>query len=138
MGGVIPSSPTPLRVLAVHHDPALLRLIRESLEGLAGCAVDTSGAALHAYDRLVQREYDLLILDLHLPVLSGEMLYDLASRAWPHCHRDSITAPPVIWAGVPADAQRHDTLTREARVRGLLLAPFSIQKLLDLVRPRVS
>ncbi len=119
------------RVLVVHADPALLRLIRESLEAFLLCEVRTTSSGLAAFDRLLEDPYRLVLIDLHLPDLGGELLYDLISRAYPKVHPGSLTAPPVLWLGLPEDHRRHDALTREARTKALLTTPLNIQRLLD-------
>ncbi len=119
------------RILIAHQDAALLRLARESLATFLPCDVRTTSSALTAFDRVLQEPYRLLILDLHLPDLSGELLYDLISRAYPRVHPGTLTAPPVVWLGQPSDLPRQDSLTREARTKALLLTPLNIQRLLD-------
>lgn len=121
--------PAPL-VLIAHCDPALLRLVRESLETFLHCEVRTTSSGLAAFDRTLQETYRLLLLDLHLPDLPGELLYDLISRTYPRVHPGTLTAPPVLWLGLPADHPRQDALTREARTKALLLTPLNIQRLL--------
>lgn len=118
-------------VLIAHSDPALLRLVRESMEAFLHCEVRTTSSALAAFDRVLQEPYRLLLLDLHLPGLGGEMLYDLISRAYPRVHALSYVAPPVIWLGVQSDYPRQDELTREARTKALLTLPLNIQRLLS-------
>ena len=121
----------PPRVLVAHSDAGLLRLTRESLEAFLECEVRTTSSALTAFDRILQEPYRLLILDLHLPQLPGELLYDLVARAYPRVHTGVLTAPPVVWLGLPSDLPRQDELTREARTKALLLTPLNIQRLLD-------
>lgn len=115
----------------VHADPALLRLVRESLEAFLHCEVRTTSSGLSAFDRLLEEPYRLLLIDLHLPDLGGELLYDLISRAYPKVHPGTLTAPPVLWLGLPSDHPRQDALTREARTKALLTTPLNIQRLLD-------
>ena len=124
--GVIPAGP-PL-VLIAHADAALLRLASD-------CKVRTTSSALTAFDRTLQEPYRLLLIDLHLPDLHGELLYDLISRAYPRVHPGRLTAPPVFWLGTPADQPRQDQLTREARTKALLLTPLNIQRLLTAAGP---
>ena len=128
---VRPASALPARVLIAHSDPALLRLIRESLETFLHCEVRTTSSGLAAFDRSLEEPYRLLLLDLHLPDLAGELLYDLITRTYPKVHAGSLTAPPVMWLGLPADHPRQDELTREARTKALLLTPLNIQRLID-------
>lgn len=125
------TTPARPRVLIAHSDAGLLRLTRESLEAFLDCEVRTTSSALTAFDRVLQETYRLLLLDLHLRELPGELLYDLISRAYPRVHPASLTAPPVIWLGNPSDLPRQDALTREARTKALLLTPLNIQRLLD-------
>lgn len=129
--------PTPHRspatvpqVLLAHSDPALLHLARESLETFLHCQVRTTTSGLAAFDRTLQGTYQCLLLDLHLLDLPGELLYDLISRTYPKVHPGTLTAPPVVWLGLPADQLRHDALTREARTKALLMVPLNIQRLL--------
>jgi len=121
------------RILVAHADPALLHLIRESLETFLPCEVRTTTSGLAAFDRVLQETYHVLLLDLHLHDLPGELLYDLISRAYPKVHPGTHTAPPVIWLGLPADHPRQDALTREARTKALLIPPLNIQRLLGMV-----
>ncbi len=130
---IIPAGP-PL-VLIAHADAALLRLACESLEAFLHCKVRTTSSALTAFDRTLQEPYRLLLIDLHLPDLHGELLYDLISRAYPRVHPGVLTAPPVFWLGTPADQPRQDQLTREARTKALLLTPLNIQRLLAAAGP---
>lgn len=124
-------APTPVpKVLIAHSDPALLRLARESLEAFLECDVRTTSSALSAFDRILQEPYRLLLLDLHLPQIGGELLYDLISRAYPRVHSGSLTSPPVLWLGTPRDLPRQDELTREARTKALLITPLNIHRLL--------
>ena len=131
---VVASGEPPL-VLIAHADAALLRLTRESLEALLHCRVRTTSSALTAFDRILQEPYRLLLIDLHLPDLHGELLYDLISRAYPRVHPGVLTAPPVFWLGTPSDHPRQDQLTREARTKALLLTPLNIQRLLAAAAP---
>ena len=126
-----PLPDAPARVLIAHSDPALLRLLRESLETFLHCEVRTTSSGLAAFDRTLEEPYRLLLLDLHLPDLPGELLYDLITRTYQRVHPGSHTAPAVMWLGLAADHPRQDELTREARTKALLLMPLKIQRLLD-------
>lgn len=128
----IPTPPaSPPRVLIAHSDAALLRLARESLEAFLDCEVRTTSSALTAFDRILQEPYRLLLIDLHLADLHGELLYDLITRVYPRVHPGALTAPPVLWLGTLQDLPRQDALTRDARTKALLLTPLNIQRLLD-------
>jgi DNA-binding response OmpR family regulator len=64
-----------MRLLVVEDDPPLARALREGLRA-QGFAVDLSGSAEHARDRLLLDAYDLLVLDLGLPGADGLSLLD--------------------------------------------------------------
>ena len=89
------SGPKP-RVLVVHEDVAALRLVRETFLEFTECEVDTSPNAEYGFELALQRDYALVILNLTLPVIPGELLYDLISKAYTHCHAGARTAPPVV------------------------------------------
>ncbi len=125
------------RVLIAHRDVGAMRLIRETLGQFADCAVETSPQAEYAFELALQRKYDLFILDLGLDVLPGEVLYGLIGKAYSHCHEGARVAPPVIYvADDPAGA--HADLLAEARVKGVLTTPLSIQRIIDLVGNALS
>ena len=114
-----------------------MRLIRETLDQFANCSAETSPQAEYAFELSLQRKFDLFIFDLGLDVLPGEVLYGLISKAYSHCHDGARAAPPVIYVtddpgGAPAD------LLAEARVKGVLTTPLSIQRILDLVGGALS
>ncbi len=125
-----PPSPKP-RVLAVHEDVGTLRLIRETFVEFTECEVDTSPNAEYAFELALQRSYALLIFNLTQPVLPGELLYGLISKAYTHCHEGARTAPPVVYVLESLVAGRAAELQRDARVRGVLGKPLTIDRILE-------
>ena len=122
------------RILAVHDDVGTLRLIREALGNFAVCDIDTSPTAEYAYELGLQREYKLFLFGLHLPVLHGELLYDLLGKAYPYCHEGKRVAPPVIYIGDESTVPRLHELKRDARVKDVVLKPLGIARLLESVK----
>jgi len=132
MAAMEPESDVPKpRVLAVHEDVGTLRLLRETFLEFTECEVDTSPDAEYAFELALQRAYALVILDLTLPVIPGEVLYGLISKAYTHCHAGARTAPPVVYVAEPHVAGRAVELRRDARVRGVLGKPLSIARILE-------
>ncbi len=139
-----PSAPTaddpdapahsPPRVLVAHDDVGTCRLVRETLGQFGSCAVDTSPTAEYAYELALGRPYALYMFGLSLPVLHGELLYELLFKAHALCLADRRPCPGVVYIADAADAGRAEELKREARVKGVLVKPLSIDRILDRVR----
>jgi CheY-like chemotaxis protein len=121
------------RVLAAHDDVGTLRLIREALGSFAVCDVDTSPTAEYAFELGLQRDYKLFLFGLHLPVINGELLYDLLSKAYPYCHEGKKIAPAVIFIGDESTVPRLHEFKRDARVKDVVLKPLGIARLLQAV-----
>jgi CheY-like chemotaxis protein len=121
------------RILVAHDDVGTLRLIREALGGFAVCDVDTSPTAEYAYELGLQRDYRLFLFGLNLPVLHGELLYELLSKAYPYCHAGKKIAPAVIYIGDESTVPRLHELKRDARVKDVLMKPLGIARLLEAV-----
>ena len=126
------SKPKP-RVLAVHDDVGTLRLIRGALGNFAVCDVDTSPTAEYAFELGLQRDYKLFLFGLKLPVLHGELLYELLSKAYPYCHEGRKIAPAVVYIGDESTVPRLHELKRDARVKDVVLKPLGIARLLEAV-----
>ncbi len=131
-------NPTTPRVLVAHDDIGTLRLVRETLGQFADCEVDSTPSAEYAYELALQREYALFMFGLGLPVIHGQLLYELLSKAYPHCHAGARTSPAVVYIADAGDASRTEELRREARVKGVLLKPLSVDRILDRVRGVVA
>lgn len=58
------------RILAVDDEAHILELIKYNLE-LAGFEVDTAGSGEKAFEKLRERPYNLVLLDLMLPGMNG-------------------------------------------------------------------
>ncbi len=63
-------APQTHRILIVDDDPANLRLVQETLDGL-GYTVDTAVDGVQALEKVRQRTPDLLILDVMMPRMNG-------------------------------------------------------------------
>lgn len=121
------------RILAVHEDVGTLRLIRETLLEFTECEVDTSPKADYAFELALQREYKLFFFGLTTPMLPGELLYDLVSKAYLHCHAGARTAPAVVYVADAGSAVQAKGLQSDARVKGVLMKPVTIDRVLNCV-----
>lgn len=120
-------------MLVAHEDVASMRLIRDALLGFMRCEVDSCLSGDSAFERCLQRRYRLLFLSLHLPLLPGELVYELLGKVhhYGHLPAHGRTAPPVIFIGETSDRPRAEELARDVRVKGVLLKPLRIDRILE-------
>lgn len=122
-----------ISILVVDDDVLILRLVRESLTVLMDCAVDTTTSPEYAFELILKRPYDLLIVDFSLPRIDGAMLYLLVSKLFAIQPPEGRTLPPLLLISGHAEEKRAQELLREPGVRGLLAKPFTIELLIDRV-----
>lgn len=111
-----------------------MRLIRDALLSFTLCEVDTCLSGDSAFERCLQRRYKLIILSLHLPILSGELVYELLAKVHHYGHTSGRVAPPVIFIGEANDQIRVEELQRDVRVKGVLVKPLRIDRILAKAR----
>jgi CheY-like chemotaxis protein len=114
------------RVLIVEDEPQIAAVIAHKL-GKAGLKAQSVFDAGQALRRLQAERFDLVLIDLHLPGMSGGELVkalalDPATRA----------LPILIITGTPFRPEPADL--GSAMVRGVLPKPFSPSELLTLVQ----
>ncbi|HYK83387.1 MAG TPA: response regulator [Gemmatimonadales bacterium] len=73
----------PLPTLLVVDDEAALRRVLERALGRAGYRVIAVGSAETAYELLASEPADALLIDIHLPTMSGLALYLAIVHRWP-------------------------------------------------------
>jgi len=118
-------------VLVLHEDVGVSRLVREALETFTLAEVVTTPDAEYAFELALQRDYKLFVFHLNAPILGGELLYELISKAYRHCGAGYRKLPAVIYLGDAQDSLKYEELLRDARVKGVLMKPLSIERLLD-------
>jgi two-component system, chemotaxis family, chemotaxis protein CheY len=109
-------------VLVIEHNWHLRKLIKANLEAL-GFEVREAVSKRHGLQRLEEGRPDLILLDLDLP--AG---MDLLSALRGRYAADPV--PVILIAGEPP-ARR---LLQRAEVRGHLLKPFGVPRLLEQVQ----
>jgi DNA-binding NtrC family response regulator len=70
------------RILIVDDEASLRRTLERALKGM-GCDVVSAGDAHLAYEVLHETDVDLVLLDLHLPQMSGDTFFVALTRRWP-------------------------------------------------------
>ena len=123
------------RILVVDDDSALRMTTRHKLQPL-GAAIDEAGNGQRALEMLSSRRYDLVVLDLNMPVLDGYAVAESVRQGATPDNRDvcivACTSEPPHLAGVK---------TQKAGMDGLVAKPCAqlplIQALLQaLEHPR--
>lgn len=121
------------RVLASYHDTGTLRLLRDSVSNLLNIGIDTSPSAEYAYEMAIKRPYSLFIFGYHMPNLNGVLLYDLLYKVYPSLYEGIRKCPAVIFIGEEDDIKMSDQVKRDARVKGFLVRPLSIDRIIEVI-----
>jgi two-component system C4-dicarboxylate transport response regulator DctD len=109
------------KVLIVDDEAALRRTLERVLRGM-GYEVVTAADAQLAYEVLDETDVDLVLLDLHMPQMSGDTFFVALARRWPRL-ADRI----VLMTGDTFAEMDH--WPHELRVCPLLLKPFTLEML---------
>ena len=113
-------------VLIVDDEPSLRRTLERAL-GEIGCDVVSAGDAHLAYEVLHETDVDLVLLDLHLPQMSGDTFFLALVRRWPR-----LVDRVVLMTGDTFPERDH--WPPELRRCPLLLKPFTLELLRVTVR----
>jgi CheY-like chemotaxis protein len=111
-----------MRILIIDDDEIFCRLLVEILEGSAVQAIWTTDG-LAGYEMLTHGGYDLLIIDVRMPLILGTEIVDAI--------RDDHPGVKIILASAFADEPLHEYARRKGIF--LLSKPFTAKRLLDTV-----
>ena len=129
---MIPPSTRPPTVLVVDDEAGLRRVLERYLER-HGYHVLSAGTAEQAYEMLASEAADALLLDIHLPTMSGLALYLAIVHRWP-----ALEGRIAIMTG-DAEAEEVRTWLEHHRCT-VIRKPFNLQQVTDWVaavlRPR--
>jgi len=101
------------RILVVDDELDLLHLLKRSLEPDLNCHVDTTDSAQTAIDMLALKAYDLLLVDIKMPKMSGLELLAVVKRDNPDLTVVMMTAYGKVEMAVKAMKQgAHDFITK--------------------------
>jgi len=115
----------PATVLIVDDEAGLRRVLERFLER-QGYRVLSAGTAESAYEMLATEEADALLLDIHLPTMSGLALYLAIIHRWP-----GLEGHIAIMTG-DAEAQEVRTWLDHHRCT-VLRKPFNLKQVADWV-----
>ncbi len=119
--------PSKNSLLVIDDDEAILQLLSDSLKD--SYEVATAADVLQAADLLQMQPFDLLILDLNMPVMGGEDLLEIF-RVQPNFNR----TPIVVISAFPDLIQR----VANAPVQAILPKPFSLDDLRKVVAEAIQ
>ena len=107
------------KTILVVDDEQDVRLFLELMLKTAGYEVDCAGDGQEALTRIAERSYDLMLLDLMMPVMDGWQVLDRLGGKKP---------PTVLVLSAAADPNR----AARAGAAACVSKPFSVRVLLDV------
>ena len=118
------------RILVVDDEPALRRTLERALRNLNYEVVSVGDPHL-AYEMLDAADYDMVMLDIHLPQMSGDTLAIALLRRWPKLAGRILLMTGDPWA---LRANWPDELCQCP----LLVKPFTLDGLGTMVRSALA
>ena len=109
------------RVLIVDDEPAVRRALERALRHFGYEAVSAGGGD-SAYELLAHDSFDAILLDIRMPLMTGDTLFVAIVRRWPEL-RDRI----ILMSGDADSATRG--WSEELKSRPLLDKPFNFETL---------
>jgi DNA-binding NtrC family response regulator len=113
------------RILVVDDEPALRRTLERALRNLEYEVVSVGDPHL-VYELLDAADYDLVMLDIHLPQMSGDTLAIALLRRWPRLESRILLMTGDPWA-------LRANWPEELRQCPLLVKPFTLDALGSMV-----
>ncbi|MBA3607575.1 MAG: response regulator [Chthoniobacterales bacterium] len=114
-------------------DTAVLRIMREALQSFLHWEIDTSPKPEYGFELALKKTYDLMIFDFSMPMIDGTLLFLLISKVYENSNPPRTVPPLLLVSGQGSDERAQD-LVKEARVRGFLAKPFTINRLIEKVK----
>jgi CheY-like chemotaxis protein len=112
-----------LRLLVVDNDDRVRRSAHTIL-GRLGCVVETARDGQEALTMARLSTYDVILVDIRLPDLSGYEIYHRLRQAQPH-------ARVILMTAYGYDASHSIVKCRQEGLRHVLFKPFRVDQLLD-------
>ena len=117
---------SPARILVVDDEASITRLLYKVLT-LNGHMVDSAATGYQALNKIQQNHYDIVFLDLKIPGVPGQSVYD-----WIKKHRADLLPRTIILTGDTLNDDTMHFLDQEQAVR--LLKPFDLGELRSLMQ----
>jgi two-component system, NarL family, sensor histidine kinase EvgS len=113
------------RVLIIDDEPAVRSALERSLRYFGYEVVSASGGD-SAYEILQHDSFDAVMLDIHMPLMSGDALFLAIVRRWPQ-----LRGRVILMSGDPENAMAK--WSEELRCCPFLAKPFTLENLRQLV-----
>ncbi len=121
------------RILVVHDAAATFRLIEETFENFTKARVDSTPDVLTAFEMAIRRDYQLFIIAMTLPEMSGSLFYEFVARAYATGLNIKKIAPAVVFIREKNSPQPPEDLIRDVRVKAIWTKPLNIERMLESV-----
>ena len=112
-------------VLITDDDPGIRGLL-QTMTLMTGCTVETAANGFEALQKLRSKSYDLLLLDLMMPMMSG---YDVVDQMKEMEARPAV----IVLTATHADAPSLERLDGRV-VSSILRKPFDVEAASDFIR----
>lgn len=109
------------RVLVIDDEPAVRHALERSLRYFGYEVVSAAGGD-SAYEILQHDRFDIVLLDIRMPLMSGDTLFVAITRRWPEL-RERV----ILMTGDPENAM--EGWSAELKNRPLLAKPFTLDTL---------
>ena len=125
------TAPTSIAGLSflVAEDSATLRKLWSKLLEEQGCAVDTASNGREALDHCAKTKYDVVLMDITMPVLSGD-------QAVKQLRKDGWTGVVIALTGNDMDVDKEKFI--DAGMDAVLTKPFQMERLRILVIEQIK
>lgn len=121
-------------ILVCDDDVTTLQVVRQTLLTHLSAHVDSVTDPEYAFEMVLKKQYDLLIFDLVMPNIDGNLLYSLILKVYDHLLPKEHQIPPVILISGNAYEKRAQDFRRMPGVRALVAKPFTVERLITEVK----
>ena len=112
------------RILIVEDEPAMLNGLKDNLE-IEGYTVDTADEKQGGLEKILQNHYDLVLLDVMLPNLSG---FDICKKV----RKEGISTPIILLTAKGEEIDK--VLGLELGADDYMTKPFSLRELFARIK----
>lgn len=133
-----PAPPRPIeieepRILVVHDAAATYRLVEEAFSNFTKAKVDSTPDVLTGFEMAIRRDYQLFIIGLTLPGMTGHLFYEMVARGYASGLGTKKLAPAVVYIRESDEALPSGELDQDVRVKAIWTKPLNIERMLDSV-----
>lgn len=121
------------RILVVHDAAATYRLVEETFGNFTRAKIDSTPDVLTAFELAIRRDYQLFIIALSLPGMSGNLFYEMVARAYAVGLGKKKLAPAVVFIREVNEPLPPDDVIHDVRVKAVWTKPLNIERMLDSV-----